>query len=161
MQKVKDGIINVFSNIGESFKNIGTNIVNGIWNGISAGWDWLKEKVGSLASSLLDAAKSALGIHSPSRKFRDEVGVYMAQGIGVGFEKEMKSVSKQIENAIPTDFDVMPNVNVGANISGTVAAGRAITSGVTVIQNIYANTTDYAKQQREAAKNFRLIARTV
>ena len=160
MQKVKDGIINVFSNIGESFKNIGTNIVNGIWSGISDGWDWLKEKVGNLASSLLDAAKDALGIKSPSRKFRDEVGVYMAQGIGVGFEQEMKSVSQQIENAIPTDFDIAPNVEVGANVSGRSGAGM-FGAGVTVIQNIYANTTDYAKQQREAAKNFRLIARTV
>ena len=57
-----NGIVNVFSGIGEKFKTIGSNIVQGIWNGISAGWDWLKDKVKNLASSLLDAAKDALGI---------------------------------------------------------------------------------------------------
>ena len=165
MNMVKNGILNVFSNIGESFKTVGSNIVNGIWNGISAGWDWLKEKVSNIATSLLDAAKSALGIESPSKKFRDEVGVFMAQGIGVGFEQEMQSVSKQIEQAIPTDFDVTPHVTTGlsaadyANENGQQPT--LLSRGVTVIQNIYANTTDYAKQQREAEKNFRMIARTV
>ena len=165
MNMVKNGILNVFNNIGESFKTVGSNIVNGIWNGISAGWDWLKEKVSSIATSLLDAAKGALGIESPSKKFRDEVGVFMAQGIGVGFENEMQSVSKQIEQAIPTDFDVTPHVTTGlsaadyANENGQQPT--LLSRGVTVIQNIYANTTDYAKQQREAEKNFRMIARTV
>lgn len=165
MNMVKNGILNVFSNIGESFKTVGSNIVNGIWNGISAGWDWLKEKVSNIASSLLDAAKDALGIASPSKKFRDEVGVFMAQGIGVGFENEMQSVSKQIANAIPTDFDVTPHVTTGISAAEYVSENGQQTTllsrGVTVIQNIYANTTDYAKQQREAEKNFRMIARTV
>lgn len=165
MNMVKNGILNVFSNIGESFKTVGSNIVNGIWNGISAGWDWLKEKVSNIASSLLDAAKDALGIASPSKRFRDEVGVFMAQGIGVGFEQEMQSVSKQIEQAIPTDFDVTPHVTTGLSAADYAQENgqqpTLLSRGVTVIQNIYANTTDYAKQQREAEKNFRMIARTV
>ncbi len=157
MQKVKDGIVNVFSDIGSKFATIGSNIVTGIWNGISAGWDWLKEKVRNLANSLLGAAKSALGIESPSKKFRDQVGVYMARGIGVGFEREMQSVKQQIQNAIPTEFDIDTDVDSG----GSRRSGGGLGRGVTVIQNIYADRTDYAKQQREAAKNFRLIARTV
>lgn len=160
MTKVKNGILNVFSTIKDSFKNIGSNIINGIWDGINAGWQWLKDKVSNLASSLLDAAKDALGIHSPSTEFRDLIGVNMAKGIGVGFEQEMKSVRETIQNAIPTDFDVTPNVSIGDSIGSSSAAGL-MAAGVTVVQNIYANTTDYAKQQREAAKNFRLIARTV
>ena len=43
---------------------------------------------------------------------------------------------------------------------GTETGGMA-TGGVVVNQYIYANETNYAKQQREAEKNFRLIARTV
>ena len=34
-------------------------------------------------------------------------------------------------------------------------------AGVQVVQNIYANETSYAQQQREAAKQFRMIAREV
>lgn len=44
-------------------------------------------------------------IHSPSKVFSDEVGKYMAQGIGVGFGNEMKNVNADMQNAISTDFD--------------------------------------------------------
>ena len=167
MNMVLNGITGVFSNIGSTFADIGSNIVSGIWNGISNGWNWLTDKVSNLANSLLDAAKNALGIESPSKRFRDEVGVYMAQGIGVGFEKEMPAIAKRIEKAIPTEFDIGTKVNVGSNAVYDTSGNRrpygsgALAGGFTVIQNIYANTTDYAKQQKEAARQFRMIARTV
>lgn len=167
MRNCVTGIVNAFSNIGSSFADIGGNIVTGIWNGISNGWDWLKNKVKNLANSLLDAAKDALGIESPSKKFRDEVGLFMAQGIGVGFSNEMESVAKDIQNAIPSEFDVGARVNVSKNIDfdndgkPKPKKGGGAAGGFTVIQHIYANTTDYAKQQKEAARQFKLIARTV
>ena len=160
MNNAVNGIKNAFSNIGEDFKNIGSNIVSGIWNGISAGWDWLKDKVKNLASSLLNAAKDALGIESPSKKFRDEVGKFAAQGIGVGFEQEMGSVAKVMQDSIPTEFDVEPRVKVGG--VEAAGAGRARAAGGLVVnQYIYANEQDYARQQREAARNFKTIARAV
>ena len=170
MKNCVSGIVNAFSNIGSSFADIGSNVVHGIWNGISNGWNWLKDKVSSLASSLLDAAKSALGIASPSRKFRDEVGVFMAQGIGVGFSDEMGKVNKQIEDNIPQEFDIGAKVNVSKDFTYDTdddgkpkpkPKGGGAAGGFTVIQNIYADTTDYAKQQKEAARQFRMIARTV
>ena len=171
MNNCVNGIKNAFANIGNDFVNIGSNIVQGIWNGISNGWNWLKDKVSSLANSLLDAAKSALGIESPSKKFRDEVGVFMAQGIGVGFSDEMGKVNKQIEDNIPQEFDIGAKVNVDkdftydwdgdGNPKKPKPKGGGAAGGFTVIQNIYANTTDYAKQQKEAARQFRMIARTV
>ena len=165
MNNAVNGIKNAFSNIGEDFKNIGSNIVSGIWNGISAGWDWLKDKVSSLASSLLDAAKDALGIESPSKKFRDEVGVYAAKGIGVGFQNEMGSVARLMQDSIPTEFDLNPRVNVTPDVqSGGVYGygGRATAAGGLVVnQYIYANEQDYARQQKEAARNFKTIARAV
>ena len=36
---------------------------------------------------------------------RDEVGKYLAEGVGVGFEDEMKNVTQEMQNAIPTSFD--------------------------------------------------------
>ena len=167
MESVVQGVVGAFSNIGSKFADIGSNMVQGIWNGISNGWNWLKDKVSSLASSLLDAAKNALGIASPSKKFRDEVGVYIAQGIGVGFSDEMKSVSKQIEDAIPQEFDIGAKVNLSKDIDidgepkKPKPKGGGAAGGVVVNQYIYANTTDYAKQQKEAARQFRMIARTV
>lgn len=167
--KAREAIANVCTAIVNGFKDlpakmveIGSNIVQGIWNGISSGWDWLTGKVKDVANSLLDAAKGALGIASPSKKFRDEVGVFMAQGIGVGFEKEMQSVARIMQNSIPTEFDLDTKVNYGSSTYGRQerAAGMAA-GGVVVNQYIYANETSYAGQQKAAAKNFRLIARTV
>ena len=169
MRMVLDGITGVFSNIGSTFAEIGSNIVSGIWNGISSGWDWLKDKVSNLANSLLDAAKDALGIESPSKKFRDEVGKFMAQGIGVGFSDEIDNVNRMIEKSIPREFDTGVKVDVRKDIDfdddgdkpKPRPRGGAAGGGFTVIQNIYANTTDYAKQQKEAARQFKMIARTV
>lgn len=49
--------------------SLGINIIDGIWNGLRKGWDWLVGKVEKLADDLFDSACSVLGIHSPSKKF--------------------------------------------------------------------------------------------
>lgn len=81
--------------------SIGSDIVHGIWNGISGAAGWLADKVSGFASGILDGMKNALGIHSPSRLFRDQVGKYIAQGIGEGFESEMGNVTRQMQDAMP------------------------------------------------------------
>ena len=97
--------------------DIGKNIVEGLWEGISGMGSWLYDQVASFATGILDGMKEALGIQSPSKLFRDEVGKYIAQGIGVGFENEMSNVAEQMQSAIPTSFDT--NVSVGSS-SGSV-----------------------------------------
>ncbi len=81
----------------DKFQEIGSNIVNGIWNGISAGWSWLVDKVKSLAESLYQGAKDALGIESPSKVFAREVGRWIPPGIGAGVEKAMPDLQKQMD----------------------------------------------------------------
>ena len=81
----------------DKFQEIGSNIVNGIWNGISAGWSWLVDKVKSLADSLYQGAKDALGIESPSKVFAREVGRWIPPGIGVGMEKSMPDLQKKVD----------------------------------------------------------------
>jgi hypothetical protein len=83
--------------------NIGKNIVHGIWDGISGAVGWLKDKITGFAGGIVDSIKDNLGIHSPSKVLADSVGKYMAQGIGVGFEDEMSSVSTNMAKAIPTN----------------------------------------------------------
>lgn len=85
----------VFANIRADFFSIGDNIISGIWDGLKAGWDWLTGKVKNLASSLFDAAKSALDINSPSKKFA-WIAEMSVDGIGSGWEKNMPKVKEQI-----------------------------------------------------------------
>ena len=106
----------MFSNLGENFKNIGSNIVKGVWNGISSGWTWLTDKVKSLANSLVDGVKNVLGIHSPSRVFAG-IGNFMTQGLEQGWEQGYDGVRDTITGGL--DFS---NANAKiANIPATDA----------------------------------------
>ena len=93
-------VVNGVSSLPGKMLEIGSNIVSGIWNGISSGWDWLTGKVKSLASSLLQGAKDALGIKSPSRLFRDLVGKMIPQGIGVGINQEMPTLQTDLKDEL-------------------------------------------------------------
>lgn len=89
---------------------IGENLIKGLWNGINSPKDWLIEKIGGFTDGVVETFKNFFGIESPSTVFRDEVGAYLAQGIGVGFEEEMDKVSKDMEDVLPTSFDVSPKI---------------------------------------------------
>lgn len=82
--------------------DVGTNIVRGLWEGISNSIGWLRDKVSGWVHGIMQDIKGFFGIHSPSRLMRDEVGKYLAEGIGVGFEDEMGAVSKQMQDAMPS-----------------------------------------------------------
>lgn len=110
---IKSSTSSTWSNIKNTIKNqgwsgLGNNICSGISSGIDSGWSWLKNKVSNLASNLLSAAKNALGIHSPSRLFRDAVGLNIGYGIGVGIENSEGSILDSVSgvaNAIAEEFN--------------------------------------------------------
>ncbi len=68
--------------------SLGANIISGIANGILSGAGAIVSAAQDAASRALNAAKNFLGIHSPSRVFRDEVGKMIPQGMAVGVETE-------------------------------------------------------------------------
>ena len=93
---------------GQDWHSVGTNICDGIKNGINAGWTWLKTTIGNLASGLVNTAKKVLDINSPSRVFRDEVGIYIGEGIGEGIIDSESSVLKSVSgvaDAIADEFN--------------------------------------------------------
>ncbi|WP_404989069.1 tape measure protein [Clostridium culturomicium] len=68
--------------------NIGKDLIKGIWNGISSMGSWIMNLIGGFAGSIVQGIKDFFKIKSPSRLMRDEVGKYLAMGIGDGFEQE-------------------------------------------------------------------------
>lgn len=127
-----NNIINAVKNLPSQMASIGSSIVEGVWNGITSMGSWLAEKVSSFFSGIVDGAKKALKINSPSKVFRDEVGKYMAQGVGEGFVGEEDNVKKRID----TSFENMANSLV-TKIKATVSMERlrAVPTGVTSINN--------------------------
>lgn len=106
-----NGIVNTLKNLPGQMLNIGKNVVQGIWNGINNTKDWVLDKIKGFGKSIVNGIKSVFGIHSPSTVFRDQVGKNLALGIGEGFTNEMKEVTADMQNAIPTDFDIGVNTN--------------------------------------------------
>jgi phage-related protein len=98
--KVGMAIIKGLSNLNTAVKEIGKNIVRGIWSGLSNSLGWIKSKISGWVGNVLKFIKKLFGIHSPSTVMRDEVGKYLAQGMGVGFEDELDNVYKDMQKSI-------------------------------------------------------------
>lgn len=119
-KSIIDGILNGIPDI----KDIGKDIVRGLWDGITSMGDWLGDRVSDFFGGILDNAKDFLGINSPSKVFADEVGVYMAQGVGVGFERGMQSVNRQIKQGMQP-----PEISFGNYAAGMVNGLQTALSG--------------------------------
>lgn len=79
-------ILGALSSLPNQMASVGTNIVNGIGRGIQAGWSYLTNLVSNLAQSLFNAAKSTLGIGSPSKVFAT-VGKNTGLGVIQGLDR--------------------------------------------------------------------------
>lgn len=164
-----DAVVNGVSSLPGRMASIGSDIVRGIWNGISSGWNWLKNQVSNLANSLLQGVKDALKIGSPSRAFRDEVGKWILPGIGVGIEKTMPqalknmrtSVGELVAEAQRSVSGISADVNM--NASGSAGMRAAMVGGTTVYydqhvdqSNTYqvpvASPAEVARTQRDAVR---------
>lgn len=164
-----NSIVNGLSSLPSKVAEIGSNIVSGIWNGISSGWNWLTNKVSNLANSLLDAAKDALGINSPSKEFADEVGRWIMPGVGKGLDKSMPATLKDMKakaGELVSAMRAEMSASVGQlSVGASHAAGlRMAGAGTTVYNdnrmeqsNTYnvpvATPSEVAKKQREALRN--------
>lgn len=123
-----NAVVDGLSSLPGRVLSIGSDIVRGIWDGISGAADWLADQVASFANGILDGIKNTLGIHSPSRVFRDQVGKYIAQGIGEGFTDEMGSVVNQMQDAMPDASAFVSDPQLA--YSGSTAMGAVANSSV-------------------------------
>ncbi|MBQ1308759.1 MAG: hypothetical protein IIY54_03555, partial [Ruminococcus sp.] len=112
--KLIEKLPEIFMHLISAMGRIGINLIEGLWEGISKAGAWLWEQITGFFGGIVDGIKNFFGIHSPSTLFRDEIGKNLALGIGDGFDREMKTVAKDMENAIPTDFDADVQYTVGA-----------------------------------------------
>lgn len=93
----------IFDTIKSSMKNVdwaelGRNIIRGIINGIKAMASEVAGALKDVVNQGLQAAKEALGIASPSKVFRDEVGKWIPAGVAVGIQANTQDVTGAIED---------------------------------------------------------------
>jgi tape measure domain-containing protein len=121
---IKDAFLSV------DWLSVGVNIIKGIASGVASAAGQLVDAAVGAATDALNWVKSKLGIHSPSRVFRDQVGKNMALGIGVGFEDNIpyKDMEKQANKMVSRIQGAALGVTTSASptASGYVASRSAV-----------------------------------
>ena len=100
----KSQLSNLSNTIASYSRPVGENMALGIERGFNAQMPRIKANVVAQVKAIVDAAKAAMEINSPSKVWA-EIGNYMAQGLGEGFTNEMANVTKEIQASLPTELD--------------------------------------------------------
>ncbi|WP_313584195.1 phage tail protein [Lacrimispora sp.] len=118
--QIISALVKGFSGSIGQIEQVGGNLIKGLWKGISDTGAWLRDKISGFFGGVVDNIKDFFGIHSPSTLFAG-LGTYMAQGLGIGFEKTMAQVGKDMQNAIPNEFDLaeqeLAKLNANSNFN--------------------------------------------
>lgn len=139
---IRNTMDNIVSTIGGSYGSFYSVGANSIY-GMSNGWtDRAYEVASRMVNSVMDQVKWMMGIHSPSTVFRDQVGVMLARGLGIGFVNEMDSVSNDMVGSIPMSFGVPAYATAwSSGIEGAIMeqSGSVVSTSNNI--NVYMNNT--------------------
>lgn len=115
--------------ISNDWGGLGTNIIQGIINGIASAVGGLVDAAVNAAKSAFEAAKNFLGIHSPSRLFRDEIGKMIPAGMAVGVNANTAPAIASVEAM--ADRMVSAGQATAAQMQARMATSNCRTTGYT------------------------------
>ncbi|PKM39047.1 MAG: hypothetical protein CVV04_12035 [Firmicutes bacterium HGW-Firmicutes-9] len=142
----------------EEFRNIGKDLITGIWNGINDKVAWLKQQVKGVVDKIKSwfTGKDGFDEHSPSL-WGKGVGAYLFEGVGLGAESALpnvlatmgnsiKRIKQTISSGMATALDFTMNAvgSVGMNASASGSAATAAAPAPNYIFQIYAKDKDTA-----------------
>lgn len=131
-----------------SLISIGTNLIKGLWQGISNATGWITDKIKSFGKSVIDSIKNIFGIHSPSKEFA-WIGKMNVMGLAEGFTKNKDMVTQAVTDMSDEAMNAMAGFNssmstgFNANVTASqnVAAGNYQTPS-NIVMNITNNVPD-------------------
>lgn len=158
-----NNIINTITELPGKVLDIGKNIVEGLWNGITGMGGWIKNKISNFAGGIIDGFKKTFGIHSPSKVFNREIGKFLALGLGEGFNSNLAKVYRQMKTAV--DFETQ-KLSASLTTQATFKANKDNVRTVnndngTVInntQNFYEKNATPYEEQKQARQQLRRLA---
>ena len=139
-EDLKQGVLDAVQAVKDTFNTlreidlfeIGKNIIDGLIKGIQEKAQAVRDAVTDVADGITSKVKSVLGIHSPSRVMRDQVGRFIPQGIAEGIEKDASYVDKAVSKlgvVATNSFDLGLNVaDMNSQIQGNVSHEVNMTS---------------------------------
>lgn len=115
-KEVLDNIVEWFIAIPEKItsivdkaKDVGKNLVEGLWNGIKDMSGWVTNKIKGFTEDVLGGIKKFFGIHSPSKKMA-EIGKFLDEGLAQGIEKNKDTVSKSADKMSESVINSMDSI---------------------------------------------------
>lgn len=117
-----NSLINGLASIPGRVVSIGSNIIQGMVNGVTGAAGKLIDAVKGAVGNAIEGAKNLLGIHSPSRVFR-EIGQYTMQGAALGVDDDAELLSKSTDNAMRGMISTAQDIAVPS--AGNVAGGES------------------------------------
>lgn len=94
---IKEKITGVFSGAGSWLSDAGRQVIQGLINGIGNMAGAVKDKIEGLGHNVVGWAKGVLGINSPSRVFRDQVGRWIPAGMAAGITRNLTPVQQAMD----------------------------------------------------------------
>lgn len=153
---VWNSIIDTMSNIFsiDNIKSIGTNLVEGLWNGISDAGKWIRDKISGWCSNVESWFRGFFGIHSPSTVMA-EMGGFLMEGFNIGMEEEEDAVLRQVR-AISNDITgaFTPQLTANYDVHGALGqrantAGRGGSTIINQTNNFTSRTLSPYEQQQQ------------
>ena len=143
--RIKSTVLGAVSGAGRWLYDIGRQVIQGLINGIGGAFKWVKDTIGNLGKNLIGWAKGVLGIHSPSRIFRDEVGKWIPAGMAQGIDKASGLVADSIDGLT----DMVPTVSLKTDASRleTPLAYSAVVGNGRIAYTVDDHTAEYATKQ--------------
>ena len=158
---VSNELVSGANSVDIATKGVGIGVALG--DGVASGIEISTSKVAKAAEKMISTAnyraKNAAKIHSPSRLFRDEVGLNIGLGVAVGLEdskyailSEMSSINREMENLftsgafnqMPTTFSVKQTSSINQELANTVMLKNGRESqqedNINLVNTLYAVT---------------------
>ena len=126
------GMKNAFSKVKDTFKGIGKNVIDGIKNGIGGAVSGLYKSIKDSLNGLVDKAKDALGINSPSKVFANIVGKAIPEGIAKGVGDNTDLADEAVQDMTDDLTNQAINLNgatINRKLATTFSMGSADTTG--------------------------------
>ena len=127
--QILTSIKNGLGNLGNFFKDLGGNLIKGLWNGISDAGAWLWDKISGFFGGVVDKIKGFFGIHSPSTLFRDMIGKNLVKGIEVGVDVETPNLQENLEDNLSAATEGLKASVEAEEMKLNVAAAEAQVGG--------------------------------
>lgn len=142
------GLLSGMASIGE----VGSQLVHGLFDGISNAASWLYDKLRGWVSDVLGWVKGLFGIHSPSKVFANEIGKFIPPGITLGVEQAMPRAMRDMgEELSALSALPMPGGGTTTNLGGVnIVVYGAQGQDVSELADIVMARMQNAVERREA-----------